>query len=289
MADLEGRGRGPGPLPPRRGVTGRVNTLVVLAFACTIVLCRPAAAGPPFLTDDPVPVDLHHWEFYVFSTFDRAPDGTDGVGPALELNLGAAPQLQLHLVVPWAWSRPQGAAHSSGLGDIEAGVKLRLLDESATRPQIGIFPMVELPTGDGSRGLGNGHVWFRVPLWIQKSWGPWTTYGGGGLVINPDADERTHGFAGWLLQRDLSPRLMLGGELFWEGASTRDGRDSTIADLGGSLNFTPGFSLLFSAGRTVAGERHTVAYLGLYWTWGPHPARRGLASARRFGTSLPPG
>jgi hypothetical protein len=25
-----------------------------------------AGAGPPFLTDDPVPVDLHHYEFYIF-------------------------------------------------------------------------------------------------------------------------------------------------------------------------------------------------------------------------------
>ncbi len=274
MADLEGRAtdRDPDHLRRRPGVTGRAYALPVLALALTALLCRPAAAGPPFLTDDPVPVDLHHWEFYVFSTLDRAPDGTGGVGPALELNLGAAPELQLHLVVPWAWSRPLGAAHSSGWGDIEAGFKLRLLGETATRPQIGIFPMVELPTGDGSRGLGNGHVWFRVPLWIQKSWGPWTTYGGGGVVVNPDAEERTHGFAGWLLQRDLSPRLTLAGELFWEDAATKDGQDTTTADLGGSLNFTPGFSLLFSAGRTVAGERHTVAYLGLYWTWGPHPA-----------------
>jgi hypothetical protein len=27
------------------------------------------------------------------------------------------------------------------------------------------------------------------------------------------------------------------------------------------------FSLLFSAGRDVAGARHTVAYPGWYWTW----------------------
>jgi len=265
-----GEARAPERLSGRRGSTARAWALPLLTLALTFLVCRPAAAGPPFITDDPVPVDLHHWEFYVFSSLDRAPDGTEGVGPAVELNLGAAPDLQLHLVVPWAWSRPQGVPDVSGWGDVEAGFKLRFVDESSHRPQIGIFPMVELPTGDGGRGLGNGHVWFRIPLWIQKSWGPWTTYGGGGVVVNPAADRRTHGFAGWLLQRDLGPRLTLGGELFTEGADTRGGRGTTLADVGGSLNFTPGFSLLFSAGRTVAGERHTVAYLGLYWTWGPH-------------------
>ncbi|MGE5235233.1 MAG: transporter, partial [Acidobacteriota bacterium] len=147
----------------------------------------------------------------------------------------------------------------------------RLLDESASCPQVGVFPMVELPTGDASRGLGNGHVWFRIPLWLQKSWGPWTTYGGGGVVVNRGTGQRDHAFAGWLLQRDLSSRLTLGGELFTQGADTADGHGSTFANLGGYVNFTPGFSLLFSAGHTLAGERHTIAYLGLYWTWGPSP------------------
>ena len=225
-------------------------------------------AGPPFLTDDPVPVELHHWEAYIFSTYDHSPGGTDTAGPAFELNLGAAPELQVHLVVPWAWNDPAGATYRSGLGDVEMGFKLRVLDESRSRPQIGIFPMAELPTGSGSQGLGNGRVWFRLPLWIQKSWGSWTTYGGGGWVINQAPGQRDHAFAGWLLQHDLSSKLTLGAEVFREGADTVGGRSSTFADVGGYLNFNPGFSLLFSAGHAFAGERHTIAYLGLYWTWG---------------------
>ena len=226
-------------------------------------------AGPPFLTDDPEPVEYRHWEAYVFSTYDRGRSGTAIQGPALECNLGAAPELQLHLVVPWAGDRPRGGATQAGLGDVELGAKLRFLDESDGRPQLGIFPMAELPTGDASRGLGNGHVWFRLPLWVQKSWGPWTTYGGGGWVVNRAPGQRDHAFAGWLLQRDLGAKLTLGGEVFAQGAEAVGGRESTIANLGGYLNFTPGFSLLFSGGRALAGERQTIAYLGLYWTWGP--------------------
>jgi hypothetical protein len=242
---------------------------VALALVLVAVVSRPALAGPPFLTDDPEPVELHHWEAYAFSTYDHSSGATAIQGPALEFNLGAAPELQLHLVVPWAWSAQSGLSTQSGLGDVEAGFKLRLLDETSSRPQVGIFPMAELPTGNAARGLGNGHVWFRLPLWIQKSWGPWTTYGGAGWIVNHGAGQRDHGFAGWLVQRDLSPKLTLGGELFTQGAEVPGRSGSTFADLGGYYNFTPGFSLLFSAGRTLAGERHTIAYLGLYWTWGP--------------------
>src|ERR1035438_4677913 len=100
-------------------------------------------------------------------------------------------------------------------------------------PQIGIFPLAELATGDGARGLGNGRTWYQLPVWAQKSWGPWTTYGGGGVVLNPAPSQRDHGFAGWLVQRDIGQHLTLGTELFWQGAETAGGRGSVIANAGG--------------------------------------------------------
>ena len=33
--------------------------------------------------------------------------------------------------------------------------------------------------------------------------------------------------------------------------------------------FTENFNLLFSAGHSIAQQRYTVWYLGLYWTGGP--------------------
>jgi hypothetical protein len=254
----------------RRGrmISMRTSTVILgLALAATL-RGEAVLAGPPFLTDDPEPVDYRHWEAYAFSAYDRSSSSTSVLGPAVELNSGAAPNLQVHLVVPWAWNLPSGGPTTSGVGDVELGVKYRFLQETGSGPQIGIFPMVELPTGSSERGLGNGQAWFRVPLWIQKSWGPWTTYGGGGWVINHASGQRDHGFGGWLLQRDLSEKLTLGGELFTQGADSQGGRGSTLANVGGFLNFRKGFSLLFSAGGTVRGEHHGIAYLGLYWTWG---------------------
>jgi hypothetical protein len=41
---------------------------------------------------------------------------------------------------------------------MELGVKYRFLheDQNGCIPQVGIFPLVELPTGDSSRGLAIG-------------------------------------------------------------------------------------------------------------------------------------
>lgn len=244
------------------GVSGSLACLAAL-------LCSSSAlAGPPFLTDDPEPVELHSSEFYVFSTYDRTRDGKDYALAAFEFNYGAFADSQLHIVAPFVESAPDGASSAYGLGDIEIGVKYRFVEETETSPQVGIFPMAELPTGNGKKGLGNGRVWWRLPIWIQKSWGDWTTYGGAGYVINRAEGQKNYRFAGWLLQRDIGERLTLGGEVFGQSKDTADGKSTTLLNVGGFYKFTPDFNLLFSAGHSIGGERHTIAYLGLWWAWG---------------------
>ena len=87
-------------------------------------------------------------------------------------------------------------------------------------------------------------------------------------MLNSAPGARNHGFAGWLIQRDIGKDLTLGTELFRQEADTTDSRGSTVANIGGYLKFTESFNLLFSAGHSLSGERHTMWYLGLYWTGG---------------------
>src|SRR5579863_3940158 len=68
-----------------------------------LTLGRVAAlGGPPFQTDDPEPIDFEHYEFYTFASSDGTPVETDTVGPAVEFNWGALPNVHLHIVVPAA-------------------------------------------------------------------------------------------------------------------------------------------------------------------------------------------
>lgn len=253
-----------------------------LIASALILVSTPVLAGPPFLTDDPAPVDYKHGEFYVFSAMDKTKDGKDTALPAFEYNYGAFPDTQLHIVVPYVRSAPNDAVSESGIGDVEVGVKYRFVQETDTTPQIGIFPMAELATGDSNKGLGNGKTWWRLPVWIQKSWGEWTTYGGAGYVINRAEGQKDYPFAGWLLQKDFGEKWTLGGEVFGRDKDTVDGRGTTILNFGGYYKFTPDFNLLFSAGHNVGGESHAVAYLGLWWAFGgdgKDEQKNGTASA----------
>lgn len=241
-----------------------------VAAGALLMASRVAVAGPPFLTDDPEPIEYRHSEAYVFSTTQKAPDGKQYQLPAFEYNTSPVEDVHLHVMVPFVKLFPNAGPTQHGLGDIEVGVKYRFVHESDSRPQVGIFPILELPTGNSDKGLGNGRAWWTFPIWVQKSFGPWTTYGGGGRAFNSAPGMRDYNFGGWLLQRSITEKLILGGEVFAQGAATVDGRHSTFLNFGGYYNdieVCGGCNLLFRAGHTVAGESQSGAYLGLYWSW----------------------
>ena len=244
-----------------------------LTAMCLLRCVQTTVSGPPFLTDDPEPVDYRHGEFYVASQHFKTADDWSGTAPHVEVNYGAVSNLQLHLIAPAAYDAPEHGARHYGYGDTELGAKYRFIQETSRMPQVGIFPLLEIPTGDAKNNLGSGHVQAFLPLWLQKSWGPWTTYGGGGVVFNSAPGQRNYPFAGWLVQRDFGPHWTLGGELFAQDRDTDDDRGFATLNFGGSYNFNEHFSLLFSAGHTVAGDTHTFWYFGLYWTWGPKSSK----------------
>jgi hypothetical protein len=238
--------------------------LKLATFILIFLIAQAGVAGPPFLTDDPEPVEFNHYEAYLFSTCDHTGSSTFMQLPAGEFNWGAVENIQLHVAVSGAYLLPIGAY---GIGDMELGLKYRFIQEGNRRPQIGVFPLLEFPTGDSQRGLGNGRLWARLPLWIQKSYGPWTTYGGLGYQINRAPGMKDSFFAGWLVQRRINKRLTLGGETYYQSPQSAGARRTLFVDAGGYCNFRPNLSLLFMAGHTIAGERHAVGYIGLYYTF----------------------
>jgi len=239
------------------------------ALALLLGTAARAPAGPPFTTDDPAPVEFRHTELYLAAQAAHDAGGWQGAVPQLELNYGALPGLQLHLLAPLAWATAARAGTRCGIGDIELGVKYRFLTETDGRPQIGTFPMVTLPAGDQDRDLGAGETQVFLPLWLQKSSGPWTTYGGGGYRINPGADNRDWWLLGWLLQYQLLPDLAVGAEIFHETAQTVDGDADTRFNLGAIVDLSAHHHLLFSAGTVIQGPGGYQAYAAYQLTFGP--------------------
>jgi len=226
-------------------------------------------AGPPFVTDDPETIEYHHEELYISSQYANNKEGNEGTFPHFEFNYGVVTDVQLHLLVPIAFSHPNGEPTVYGLGDTEVGIKYRFVHETDTQPQVGTFPILHIPTGDSDRGLGNAHVPLFLPIWVQKSLGSWTTYGGGGYWNNPGSDNKNFWQLGWLVQRNISKAITIGAEIFYFGKDTADGRDRVGYNVGGILDVSEDHHILFSGGSDVSGNNRFFLYLGYQWTYGP--------------------
>jgi hypothetical protein len=254
-----------------------------LTLALLLISAAPClwAQGPPFQTDDPVPVDFQHYEFYIFGAVDGTPVALAPIGPAFEFNWGALPNVQIHAILPLGGSLPSnspvylpsGAGPSTfGLTDMELGVKYGFIKQTKRRPQIGTFPMLEIPTGDATKGLGVGRVWYKLPLWIERDMGPWTFDGGAGYQVVKQTGYRSFPYGGMLIKREAGKRLELAAEVFSharEGLAAAQTQASTMIDAGGYYHFkNPNAQLLFAYGHSIAGQTENYAYLGMYWTWG---------------------
>jgi len=243
---------------------------LVLSLA-TVTLAVPSItpAGPPYVTDDPEPVEFHHFELYLASQggYDRD-HNIAFTAPHLEVNYGVVPDLQLHLVAPLQYVHPSGGTVAYGIGDVELGTKFRFIHESAVAPQVGVFPLVELPTGDSTSGLGTGQTQVFLPLWIQKGFGPFLSYGGGGYWINPGAGNRNWWFIGWHLEVRLGP-VSPGLEVFHQTSQHEGESGETRFNLGAVLDLSDLHHILASAGRTLeTGQPAFQWYLAYQLTFG---------------------
>ena len=222
----------------------------VLLGTCLALAARPAIAGPPFVTDDPEPVDFQHIEVNIAAIGLIQKSGAASPAPMVDANWGAAPDVQLHAGFGLAYAEKAGAVRA-GYGDTELGIKYRFIhqDEEGWQPEVSFYPNIELPTGDARRGLGAGHVQTLLPIWVQKDWGDWSSYGGGGFWDNQQGADRNYWFAGWVLLRKVTDDLQLGGELYRQTAPAIDEQGTTGFNFGGTWDLSETGHILFSFGR----------------------------------------
>jgi len=236
-----------------------------LAIAAALIAgAGPAAAGPPYVTDDPQPTDLGHWEVYNFVSGVQA-EGTLSGQAGFDINYGGARDLQLTAVIPLDYSGGQG-----GTGDMELAAKYRFLHQApgSWTPDVAFFPRVFLPT-QGPQ-FGPSRLDLFLPLWAEKDWGKWSLFGGGGYTFNPGLDNRNYWLTGIALSRALGERWSLGAEVYHQTPQARDARTFTGVNGGVTYKVTDHWTFMLAAGPGVQNARQGGqydAYLALEATY----------------------
>lgn len=228
----------------------------------------PASAGPPYVTDDPIPTDEGHYEIYAFTAGTVTVDGASGQ-TGIDFNYGGARDLQLTMVVPFAYDSPSLGRNTVGFADVELAAKYKFLSQAEFGIDAAFFPRVFLPTSSNA-ALGARHPSYFLPLFVQKDWGEWTAFGGGGCTINRGSTSQDFCQMGLVVARHLSPDLQVGFEVYHFTPDQKGARQTTGIGLGAIYDISEHYHLMASAGpglQDASTTNQASWYLALLFTY----------------------
>jgi hypothetical protein len=228
-------------------ITLKVITLLLLG--CSSL----ALAGPPFVTDDPEPVEYQHWEVNYAATKSWRHQESSVAMPSIDINYGLTPDLQIHAQPRYSFEKTQ-SNKSNGFDNTEVGIKYRFIniDYGDASVMVGTYPMIEIPTGDSSLRPNMRKTKTFIPAWIQFNKDKWSSYGGIGYRINPGVGNQNSWYFGTAVLYQFTPSVQLGSEVFYETADSPINQSITGFNLGGRYQLIKDYNLLFSAGKGLA-------------------------------------
>jgi Putative MetA-pathway of phenol degradation len=242
---------------PIRGATLRLAVLSWLCLTLALGTITPVLAGPPYMTDDPEPTDYQHFEVYTFMNGTATSDGTSGES-GIDFNYGGAPNLQLTATVPASYNAPSSGPSAWSFGNVELAAKYRFLTQENFGLDVAIFPRLFLPSA--SSAVGEQHASFLLPVWMEKDWGQWSAFGGGGCEINRGGGSENFCLMGAVVTRQITPRLQVGLELFHQTPDTEGGDATTSIGAGVRYDLNDNLHLLGYLGRGIQNVDATDRY-----------------------------
>ena len=107
-----------------------------------------------------------------------------------------------------------------------------------------------------------------MPVWLQKSWGDWTAYGGGGYGINSFSGHGNWEFVGGVLQKQVLTNVLIGAEVYHQTQLQVDFPNvGTAFNIGTVIDFSDQHHLLLSAGRSIDGPTIFQCYVAYQFTF----------------------
>ena len=215
------------------------------------------------ITDDPGTPGNGKWEDNLAIIFGHRPNETSIALPEIDLNYGVGEHIQLTLQTAPVLLKRRGHGLIGGLGETEAAVKWRFLDEATSGFDMSIFPRVIFNTTQSSvrRGLAEDGTRFQIPFQAAKAFGR--------LHVDVEAGPRasTVGRSEWLdgivCGFDLTKSTMLMAELHDESRMNFS-RDVLTLNFGLRHEFTQTYILIVSMGHELRSPDQSTALIGYF-------------------------
>jgi len=222
-----------------------------------------AQGGPPYITDDPFTPGPNRWEINIAPNLERRPGQFIFETPDFDINYGVGDRIQLKYEIAWLYLKFEGQ-HSSAMGNLNLGVKLRFLDHESAPLDVSTYPQFNFnPVSHTELGMLDRDTEFLLPIEFAKKVGSFQLVAEVGLnMVFDEPDNWIYG----LIVTHLIGNVNAGVELHRETATDLS-EDEFIANVGAVIALPHGHNLLVSAGHTVrkpgADDPNVFAYLGL--------------------------
>lgn len=246
---------------------GSATRGVILGGVCLLAIAaigsRPAMAGFPFVTDDPDTQGTGHVELDLYVQYSRFRGGSTASVPALQYNYGLTDNFDIGITVPLSLVQTNGVGTNVGPGDIQLAVKFRFIDEDTDgwRPAVAFAPSITLPSGSQARGTGAGYVQGFLPIWLSKTSGDWTVFGGGGLTINEatvaGVRQTNWWYTGIGITYEINEKWTVGSEVYYSSPTDRNAKNLVGFNVGVIYTLAEGHSLMATVGRNVVNAADT--------------------------------
>jgi hypothetical protein len=221
-----------------------------------------AQGGPPMITDDPGTPGNGHWENNIAATLARRPHEQSWGLPELDLNYGLGERIQLTLQTSFVVLKRSDHGPIGGLGETEAAVKWRFLDEETSGFSVSTFPRIIFNVLRSSvrRGLADDGTRVQFPMQAARKFGAVDVDLELGPVLSSvGRSEWLYGIVGGT---DVTKTTELMAELHGT-ARTSFTRDVLTANVGIRQKLNDWYTLIASFGHDVRSpDDEALAFIG---------------------------
>ena len=240
-----------------------MRRLAIAMLVAAVARVAFGQGGPPMITDDPGTPGAGKWENNFAIAFEHRPNETSIDIPAIDLNYGIGDHIQLTLQTAPVLLKRSGHGVIGGLGETEAAVKWRFLDEVTSGFDVSMFPRVIFNVVHSSirRGLADDGTRFQIPFQAAKTFGH--------LHLDAEFGPRasTVGRSEWLYGIvcgfDVAKQTMLMAELHDESRMNFS-HDVLTLNFGLRHEFTENYILIVSMGHELRSPDQPTALIGYF-------------------------
>lgn len=217
----------------------------------------PAIAGaqaPPAPGDDIQPdrpdvtngthiVDVGLLQVEMGGVYTHTAAAENGLGSPFTARVGLTDWLEARLGTDGVLTNVDHGAVATGIGNVQAGVKLRLWADPGGVPVLSILPSVNLPTASAAKGLGSGDADYTIALLTGRDFGRRAhldvNYGIGAIGAGSGLPHFAQHLASASASYVLTPRWNPYAEVFWFSREAPAGGPVTSFDAGAIYEVTP--------------------------------------------------